>query len=584
MEKIEEAVIGEKPIQLDRKPKKLLWLWILLGAIIILLICSISFVYGKEGSLSFSAMKKAFSLSNEAAVNSSSTPTPETTAISAATASPSPTATPTSTADSTKWITPVKLGDLALFNQPKNNDYEISQTEYYKVADLDSGKEMILAVLIPNTPSGDVLVRFTKNSSGVYTYLAGASEDIDLETTVVSMLKETVLNDYSTKFSQLTAPAVLITDKGYKLTSGHSYITFFSELTKPEKVEDSVYGSVYQTLASPEGVTAFSNRTLYLKHGDSTVTGYVIDGQMIATSAAVFNLNNGAANTDEYYPVTGLGCGSPTPAALLTDSTNIKSRLTPYGTTPTGGIIYHVSSASDSIVTEAYKIYETAMTNSDQAKLPVDQYFAKSPLILWQDVLGSWNVYTKSGYTLDGGCGKPVVYLYPTKTTQVSVKVGANVTVSEPEYGDGWTATAKPSGELTVNGKAYPYLFWEGKGNGEYPIIDAGFVVKQSELKTTLEKQLSQLGLTVKESADFMEYWMPLMPSTPYVKLSWLGTQAMNELAPLTISPKPDTMIRIFLDFQGLDKQIFLKPQRLSAPAREGFTVVEWGGLLKDMK
>jgi len=55
----------------------------------------------------------------------------------------------------------------------------------------------------------------------------------------------------------------------------------------------------------------------------------------------------------------------------------------------------------------------------------------------------------------------------------------------------------------------------------------------------------------------------------------------MDALAPLHITPEPDTVLRIFLDFEGFDKPIQLKPQKLSAPKRNGYTVVEWGGLLR---
>ena len=55
----------------------------------------------------------------------------------------------------------------------------------------------------------------------------------------------------------------------------------------------------------------------------------------------------------------------------------------------------------------------------------------------------------------------------------------------------------------------------------------------------------------------------------------------MDVLAPLIVSPKPDTSIRVFLDFEGLEKPIALPEQKLSAIPRTGFTVIEWGGLLK---
>jgi len=77
-----------------------------------------------------------------------------------------------------------------------------------------------------------------------------------------------------------------------------------------------------------------------------------------------------------------------------------------------------------------------------------------------------------------------------------------------------------------------------------------------------------------------MEYRLPKLPQSPYVQLTWLGTADMDQLAPLKVSPKPDTSIRIFLDFVGLERPVSLIPQKLSAPERRGFTLVEWGGLL----
>ena len=77
-----------------------------------------------------------------------------------------------------------------------------------------------------------------------------------------------------------------------------------------------------------------------------------------------------------------------------------------------------------------------------------------------------------------------------------------------------------------------------------------------------------------------MDFWTDKLPASPYVRLTWLGTQDMNQLAPLSVVPAPDTTIRIFLDFAGLDQPIKLIPQKLTSVPRRGFTLVEWGGLL----
>lgn len=66
------------------------------------------------------------------------------------------------------------------------------------------------------------------------------------------------------------------------------------------------------------------------------------------------------------------------------------------------------------------------------------------------------------------------------------------------------------------------------------------------------------------------------------MRLSWLGTNELERLAPLYISPAPDTRIRVFLDMEGLETYQEMTPQTLTSQPRVGFTVVEWGGLVTD--
>ena len=48
---------------------------------------------------------------------------------------------------------------------------------------------------------------------------------------------------------------------------------------------------------------------------------------------------------------------------------------------------------------------------------------------------------------------------------------------------------------------------------------------------------------------------------------------------PLDITPTPDTLIRVLMEYKPLDDKIDLPEQILPPPpARTGFTVVEWGG------
>ena len=47
---------------------------------------------------------------------------------------------------------------------------------------------------------------------------------------------------------------------------------------------------------------------------------------------------------------------------------------------------------------------------------------------------------------------------------------------------------------------------------------------------------------------------------------------------PLTITPEPDTTIRVLMEYKGLENPIEVEEQKLEKIERNGFIAVEWGG------
>ena len=174
---------------------------------------------------------------------------------------------------------------------------------------------------------------------------------------------------------------------------------------------------------------------------------------------------------------------------------------------------------------------------------------------------------------------KPVIYLYPEETMEVSVELDyeGELTCVYPDYEDGWLVTAEPDGTLTdSSGMEYNYLYWEGETTASYD-YSKGFCVKGSDTAAFLEDALDQLGLTRREANEFIVYWLPQMEDNAYNLIAF-QSEAYEAHAKLTIEPEPDTLIRVFMAWQPLDFYIELPVQELSAPEREGFTVIEWGG------
>lgn len=184
-----------------------------------------------------------------------------------------------------------------------------------------------------------------------------------------------------------------------------------------------------------------------------------------------------------------------------------------------------------------------------------------------------------------GSVRKPIIYLYPTQKQTVSVQVDfkGRLTHTYPAYDaqKGWEVVAKPDGELTnlANGKTYYSLFWEGESSYQYD-MRSGFVVRGSETAAFLDEKLERLGLNRREAGEFITYWLPELEKNAY-NLIHFSTEEYSAQAPLRVSPKPDTEIRVFMVYQPLKNPIDVQPQTLKTVARKGFTLVEWGGKIQ---
>lgn len=195
----------------------------------------------------------------------------------------------------------------------------------------------------------------------------------------------------------------------------------------------------------------------------------------------------------------------------------------------------------------------------------------------WFKILTDENLFEE--YIRYQSLDKPVIYLYPEEETKLNLTldIKGELTTTYPEYKDGWSITAQPDGTLVdSNGREYNYLFWEGQSDIEFD-FDEGFCIKGEDTLAFLEDALTQLGLTDKEQADFITYWLPKMQSNKYNIISFQN-EKYTQTARLEASCEIDTEIRVFMAWKASDEYVNIKEQKLSAPKRTGFTLVEWGG------
>lgn len=93
-----------------------------------------------------------------------------------------------------------------------------------------------------------------------------------------------------------------------------------------------------------------------------------------------------------------------------------------------------------------------------------------------------------------------------------------------------------------------------------------------------MEEIMFSYGFTKEETSDFVEYWTnKLDPGVDYAMYPQLNDVVDIAMA-INIEPKPDHLFRLWFAFEkhGL-------PPKISTPTyiiRDGFTAVEWGGVI----
>lgn len=179
---------------------------------------------------------------------------------------------------------------------------------------------------------------------------------------------------------------------------------------------------------------------------------------------------------------------------------------------------------------------------------------------------------------------KPVIYLYPQEDQPVSVTVAPkkDFTFTYPAYDNGWNGTAHPDGSMTINGKNYPYLFWESENVFRRDMIAAaeGFIVETENTVAFLEEQLTTMGLSDREQADFITYWGPRMTGNNLHYVHFLFNDEVDRFAELHIDPKPENCFRVYMVWWPVPEAFSydVAPQVIQSVDRSGFYAIEWGG------
>lgn len=384
------------------------------------------------------------------------------------------------------------------------------------------------------------------------------------------MLRIKTVYAYSTNFSCTKGSCSLTplgtTKEGYKYYASSDDIVGFFAGKNGCVVVYTDDGRAYYYNTLPEEFTMISDQGE--SYGDVFSASKIAWDKDLGVGKASYNSveHNGCGNT---------GCAALVEAALVTSAGGVE-RVGTLGDT----VLYRpINPTQHPVVKEAFDQWYVAEGEKSMEdfmkKFPVPVLFAK-------DNLGRWFKVIHIEVVPAAECGKPVIYLYPEQKTSVTVKLPrfVNVTVSEPTYPqNGWNVIANPNGRLEyADGKTYNSLYWEGTGI-TYQTPRTGWVVKGSEVESFLDRVLPQYGLNAQEAKDFKEFWLPHMQKHDQMRVSFL-TEDWSKAAPLAVSPRPKTDIRIFMDWTPVSGSPKIEAPVIKTPARDGFTLVEWGGTL----
>ena len=93
-----------------------------------------------------------------------------------------------------------------------------------------------------------------------------------------------------------------------------------------------------------------------------------------------------------------------------------------------------------------------------------------------------------------------------------------------------------------------------------------------------LIEKLEYIGLNTMETNEFVQFWLPILEKNETNFIHFFVNSEYDVISKNTIFPKPDTEIRLFMEFYELKEPLKISEQKLQKTERKGFTIVEWGG------
>ena len=114
---------------------------------------------------------------------------------------------------------------------------------------------------------------------------------------------------------------------------------------------------------------------------------------------------------------------------------------------------------------------------------------------------------------------------------------------------------------MIVDGRRWPELFWEGKsvrlGLPAQPDVSA-----EEDIAEYLRLALTAQGIEGRELDGFLEAWLPDLQDQGPMRIGFHSQANIEALAPLDITPQPDTLIRVLMDAVPADAAAYVSKRK----------------------
>ncbi len=254
-----------------------------------------------------------------------------------------------------------------------------------------------------------------------------------------------------------------------------------------------------------------------------------------------------------------------------------------------GADLFRALEAKHPVNGRAFVAYEAAAkagTLAGTAGFGSPAFLKNVPYFLKKDTFGRWVRYVRSDLQPPAMC-EPVVYIYDDQQRAITLQIDPAIelfkSVPKRPASGVWRVSGDADGQVRdlVTGAVHPYLFWEGQWHpADFPA--SGTQVAGSQLRQHLTEVSPRLGLQGREIDEFVGSWAPRLEHEACVSVAFHDRTTIDAMAPMRIEPEPSVVIRVMLDVVPCrDAPDLLPVVWAPVPQRSGFTVVEWGGLLR---